>query len=344
MSSLRILIARPDRIGDVVLSTAIPREVKREYPDSYVVMLVREQTKDIFLHNPLVNEVITLDENGVEKSFSHLLMEIRSFSFTHAFMLLPNERINWLLFLSSIPNRVGVGHKLYQFLAFTKYVDRKKYIENRHESDYCLDMIRKLGIEPRSIVPEIYLSDAEKQEAENFRRSISSEKKIIGINTTSGGSTANLPLTEYSQLIKKLSAMKNIQVVVTDYNVPEQIENIPGVLFPVKNTSLRKLIKVVATLDILISASTGPMHVAAALKIPTLSVFCPLPACSPNLWGPLGNKSEVILPEANYCSNVCPGDPKKCAFEGAGGINHKNILTSLNKIFPELRINAESIL
>ncbi len=43
-------------------------------------------------------------------------------------MLLPNERLNWILFFSGIPNRIGVGHKLYQFLSFSKYVDRKKYI------------------------------------------------------------------------------------------------------------------------------------------------------------------------------------------------------------------------
>ncbi len=63
-------------------------------------------------------------------------------------MLLPNERLNWILFFAGIPNRIGVGHKLYQFLSFSKYVDRKKYIPLRHEADYCLDMIRKIGIEP----------------------------------------------------------------------------------------------------------------------------------------------------------------------------------------------------
>ena len=49
---LRILVARIDRIGDVVLSTPIPREIKRVYPDSFVSVLARHYTKDIYLNNP----------------------------------------------------------------------------------------------------------------------------------------------------------------------------------------------------------------------------------------------------------------------------------------------------
>jgi heptosyltransferase-2 len=67
------------------------------------------------------------------------------------------------------------------------------------------------------------------------------------------------------------------------------------------------------------------MHICAALKIPTISLFCPLTACSPKLWGPLGNSAEIILPKENYCSNVCPGDPHICDFSGQGGINNNMV-------------------
>ena len=41
------------------------------------------------------------------------------------------------------------------------------------------------------------------------------------------------------------------------------------------------------------------MHICAALKVPTLTFFCPLTACSPKLWGPLGNRSDIVLPTPN---------------------------------------------
>jgi ADP-heptose:LPS heptosyltransferase len=68
-------------------------------------------------------------------------------------------------------------------------------------------------------------------------------------------------------------------------------------------------------LTVLVSSSTGPMHIAAALGVPTVSLFCPLPACSPALWGPQGNASRCLLPPEGYCQGRCPGDPKRCRLE-----------------------------
>lgn len=321
---LRILVSRIDRIGDVVLSTPIPREIKKIYPNSFVSVLVKKYTKDIYLNNPYVDEIIQYDgeDNSKLKSFWQLVSEIRSFKFTHAFMLLPNERLNWILFFSGIPNRIGVGHKLYQFLSFSKYVDRKKYIPLRHEADYCLDMIRKIGIEPKSLEPEIFLSANEKTKHDEIKKKLAPNGELlIGINTTSGKSSPNLTVKEYRKLIVRLSEEKNIRVVVTDDNPPDEIKNIERVIYPNIGLSLRESIINFSTLDVLISASTGPMHICAALKVPTISMFCPLPACSPKLWGPLGNKSKIILPEEKYCSTVCPGDPHVCDFSGKGGID-----------------------
>jgi len=322
MNRIRLLITRIDRIGDVVLSTPIPREVKRKYPNSFVAVLVRDYTKDIYKNNPHVDEIIVYNKNENDFSFWQMMKRLRKYKFNHAFMLLPDERLNWLLFFSSIKNRIGVGHKLYQFISFTKYINRRKYIPLRHEADYCLDMIRKIGIEPQSINPEIYLSNNEKHKVSEIKKMLSNNKKtIIGINSTSGNSAPNLQPEEYKKIINKLLKIDNIKVVITDYNPPAELLNINRVIYLNRGKRLRESILNFAAIDILISSSTGPIHIAAALKIQTISLFCPLTACSPKLWGPLGNNSEIILPQEGYCSIVCPGDPKKCDFTGDGGIN-----------------------
>lgn len=327
-SKLRILVSRIDRIGDVVLSTPIPREIKKAKPESLVAVLVRKYTRDIYLNNPHVDEIILFDgeDETNPKSFWNLVGEIRKRKFTHAFMLLPNERLNWILFFSGIPNRIGVGHKLYQFLSFSKYVDRRKYIPLRHEADFCLDMVRKIGIEPKSMEPEIFLSTEEIKKRDEIRKKLSPNKEIlVGINTTSGKSSPNLSIEEYGKLIVRLSEEKNIRVFVTDNNPPTELQNINNIFYPNIGLTLRESIINFSALDILVSASTGPMHICAALEVPTISMFCPLPACSPTLWGPLGNKSEIILPEENYCQTVCPGDPHICDFSGIGGIDSEKV-------------------
>lgn len=69
MKQKRILISRPDRIGDVILSTPIPRAIKKQFPGSFVALLLKEYTRDIYLNNPYVDEIITVDDL-IEKKVS----------------------------------------------------------------------------------------------------------------------------------------------------------------------------------------------------------------------------------------------------------------------------------
>jgi len=328
----RILVVRPDRIGDVVLSTPLPREIKKTYPDSFVAVFIRKYTRDIYINNPYVDEILLTDDydNGSLKTFWKKVNEIRSYGFTHSLALLPTQRLNYLLFFSGIPYRVGVGHRLYQFLTFTHYVSRKKYIPLRHEADYCMDLARKIGVEPELLDPEIFLNEEEKIQVNKVRNELLDGRKyLIGIHSTSGNSSPNWTPTNYLKLIGKLNKNNNISLVVTDNVIPEELKNLDGVKYSNIGKSLRESFLTFSALDVLVSASTGPMHVAAALKVKTISMFCPMTACSPKLWGPLGNKSKIILPEENYCSILCPGDPKKCYFEGKDGINPEKVFDIL---------------
>src|SRR3972149_7047450 len=178
----RILIIRPDRIGDVVLSTPIPREIKKFYPDSYIGVLLREYTKDIYVNNPNVDQIIIDLEKKDINSIIQLIKEIRSLKFTQAFMLLPTERMNWILFFSGIKVRIGVGHKFYQFITNAKSVYRRKYIPLRHESDYCADSLRKIGINVFSLDPEIHLSIEEVERSKELKNKICPNREfLIGI-------------------------------------------------------------------------------------------------------------------------------------------------------------------
>jgi len=69
MNQFRLLITRVDRIGDVVLSTPIPREIKRKYPDSFVAVLVRDYTKDVYTNNPYVDKIIVYNKDENDFSF-----------------------------------------------------------------------------------------------------------------------------------------------------------------------------------------------------------------------------------------------------------------------------------
>ena len=327
MRSKRILIVRPDRIGDAVLSTPIPRALKESNKNNFVAVLVRKYTKDIFLNNPFIDQIISLDDG---KSFFQKVKEIRSFNFSHAFNLLPTSTTNYLLFLSGIKLRIGVGHKFYQSITNTKSVYRRKYIPLRSEADYCFDMVRKIGIESKELKSEIFLSNEELEKVQDRKEKLNPENKIlIGLHVSSGNSAPNWKPNEYYELYAKLKSEENVEIIITDNN---EIEGFEKSLQPNLNQTLRESLINFASLDFLFSASTGPMHLAAALGVKTVSLFCPLTACSPILWGPVGNTSYNLLPESDYCKNKCPGNPKLCSFEGSKKLSASSVFEEIRSI------------
>jgi ADP-heptose:LPS heptosyltransferase len=201
-----------------------------------------------------------------------------------------------------------------------------------------MDLGRRIGVTDNNLTPELFPSDEEKQIA--LRRLISKginpSKAIVGINPSSGGSVPNWTPKRYIELI--LSLAERYQIVINiskkDVEIEKFLEPIlrPGIA--TDSGEIRELIALCAGMDVLVSSSTGTMHIAAALGIPTVSLFCPLTACSPQLWGPLGNRAEVILPGPNYCQVQCPRDPKICPLED---IEVATVVQRVEKILRERR-------
>ncbi|MFA8343005.1 MAG: glycosyltransferase family 9 protein [Rhodothermaceae bacterium] len=334
MTQKRILISRPDRIGDVVLSTGIPREIKSQFPDSFVAVLVRSYTKDIFQNNPFVDEVIIDDftpENKWE-GFWKRAKEIRKFQFTDALMLLPNERICYMLFAAGIKNRVGVGHKLYQMLTFSKFVSRNKYIPLRHEADYCMDLARSIGVKTDNYSSEIYFSDEEKNKINEVKKELLGDKKyLVGIHTTYRNSTPNIETEEYKRIIELLNEREDIQVIVTDNDVPHEIKRIKNVKYPNVNNTLRESIINIAALDLFFSTATGPMHIASACGIKTVTLYCYLTPCRPERWGPFHPDAVVVFPDQKNCDKICEHHPEVCKYKGDESLSAENITSKILK-------------
>ena len=57
---VRILLARTDRIGDVVLSTPAIKAVYDTYPNSYIAFMVQSYAKNAVSGNPYLDKVIVL--------------------------------------------------------------------------------------------------------------------------------------------------------------------------------------------------------------------------------------------------------------------------------------------
>jgi ADP-heptose:LPS heptosyltransferase len=328
--SRRILVIRPDRIGDVVLATPLIRAIRLAHPDCHLAAMVLPHTAPVLANNPHLNEIIT--DSPEATSLWQQSRRLRASRFDTALMLLPTKRHAWMLFFAGIRTRVGVGKKPYQSLTFMRTVSRNKYISGRHEADYCMDLGRLIGIEGDDLSVEV---SANSEDVSRVREKLPEGRRLVGICPGSGHSSPNWNVDAYTKLAGELLRDDDAHIVLVGGPNERHLADGFGAISPTRITNtigdtVSDLIATITCLDVLVSTSTGPMHIAAGVKTPTVSLFCPLPSCSPALWGPKGNRSEVVLPHDGFCQDQCPGDPKLCEFEG--GITVEAVAASVRKI------------
>lgn len=332
MMQKRILIIRTDRVGDVVMITPMIRELRRTFPDALISALTNTNTADILINNPGLNNIITDDLK--RESFRNSVIEIRKHKFTDGLLLMPTERAAYQMFLAGIKNRIGVGKKLYEVVTFMKSVSRNKYIPLRHEADYCMDLARAIGVTADNLTPEIFLTETEKEFGKNILQNLNvseNDFKII-IHTGSGNSSRNWSEEKYFELIKKI-LKKNInsKIILTAKEMSGSFKqsitalNDERIVFAVETINrLRDLICIIANADLLIAPSTGPLHLASALKVKTIGLFCHRPMNCVKHWGALGEKAVNLEVSKGYCDGHCSRDKEVCEFEE--GISTEQVL------------------
>lgn len=338
----KILIARTDRVGDVVMITPMIREIKKTYPDSFVAALVTDYTSDVLLNNPRLDAIIIDDLK--KESFWKTIKEIRRYKFTDGLLTWPMKRAAYQMFLAGVSNRIGVGRKLYEVITFMKSVSRNDYIPVRHEADYCMDLARKIGIVSNDLTPEIFVTEEEKKSAINFlsENGVSKDDTKIIIHTGSGHSSPNWSENKYFELTKDIltKAGSNSKFLFT---APEMSEELSGKLNSLNSDriidlsresfSLRELINIISVSEVVVSSSTGPMHLASGLGVSTVSIFCHNHTCRVDRWGALGNNAHNMEVSDEYCKNNCREIFENCQIESGIGTPAlvKEILSIINR-------------
>lgn len=307
----KILIVRTDRIGDVVLSIPMAELVKKKYPDCKISYFIRNYTSKLLKGNPFIYEVIIAEEENGEILFLKNLDKIKSKHFDVSIVVNPTFKIALLMFLAGIKNRIGTGYRWYSTLFNNKIYEHRKCGE-KHELEYNINLLAKLGIEPKKISDQFnfYLKIDESSSLKI--NSILSEKgykagnKIIIVHPGSGGSSVDLPKEKLIELTRLLSDIQNISVIITgskaesnlckEFEVNKSVINLSGEL------DISLLVALINKSDIFISNSTGPMHIAAALGVYVIGFFPKILACSEKRWGPYTEKKLIYIPTID-CSN-----------------------------------------
>jgi heptosyltransferase-2 len=304
---MNVMVVRLGGIGDGVLSLSVAAAIRKAFPESRVTMLSGEHAAPLFEHHPDVQRVKTARGDERIRDLIGLFRD----TVDAAVFLMPYRRLMWAAFLARVPIRVSTVYRWHSVLANRRIYQHRKHF-TKHEAEYNLDLLRGLGIDPGPLVPPVLVLTEPERHAGETRISVVSSPRIV---IHPGGVTSRRwSSRRYWELARRMAG-EGIGVVLTGSaeeravlieEVPEARHGMRGILNLMGQLTLRQLMGVVASVRAVVSGSTGPAHLAAALGVPTVSLFDPRRLSAPIRWRPLGN--GVVLQPA---VPACP----KCVFE-----------------------------
>ncbi len=299
----KILVSRTDGIGDLLLTTPLIHELKIKYPSVRLTVLASKYAGELLLNNPDVDNVIGYDKNGPKA----LLAVLKAEKFDTVIAVYPRPELAWLFFEAGIPQRYGTGSRLYSlFYNRPVWMSRKK--SGISEADYNIMTAGRLLGRVQAVKEYYYMTADERQKGAEYAEQKGLKPDFIIIHPGSKGSAWNLSWKAYGRLAVELLA-NGYRVLLTGGNaekdmllrIGDSIEKKDGLFVMDEELTMREFAGIISQASVLISGSTGPMHIAAALGVRTLSFFPPdrIAAMKPARWAPLGNKKVILQPEGN---------------------------------------------
>lgn len=313
-SHVRIIVSRTDRIGDVVLTLPLCA-LLRSRLHAEVLVLGRGYTRPLLEASSHVDAVLDWDEvaSGNVDQQRDFMKEARADAIVHVF---PRADIARAALAARIPLRIGTSHRWYHWLTCDALEHFSRKRSELHEAQLNVRLARRLlgpdipsladlapltAISPRVPVPP---SVASRLRTDRFR---------LVIHPGSSGSAREWPLAQWKVLAGLLDPQR-VQLIVTGsmtegVALREWIGTLPaGVVDLTGQVDLAGLIALLACANGLVAASTGPLHLAAAVGIHALGLFPATPPIHPGRWAPLGPRAEVLVAPAAELGAIAPAD------------------------------------
>jgi len=292
-----ILIVRPDRLGDVVLSTPVYESIKLSLPNARLTALIDKSNIGLLADNPNIDEVFAWDPKRPWKT----LCSLRRKKFDLAFTLNKTFSATTSLFTLTSGAKYRVGYKQTQNAwMHDVQVDIDK--EPRHEIENNLELLKAVGL--RKIVqnPKLYFNEKEagKITALLKEKNRYPDRPLVLIKPGTRVPEWGWRLEKFQAVTNHLLKTKTAEVflisgpgeeAMTDRFI-RAMETPPVRLPPL---SIKELALVIQKSDLLFCNHTGIMHLASAVQTPVLAIFKHGEIAR---WGPY-NTTSIILEERN---------------------------------------------
>ncbi|MBL7543880.1 MAG: glycosyltransferase family 9 protein [Bdellovibrionaceae bacterium] len=305
----RILFIRLDKIGDLICTLC-----SDDHPD------LKEYSKDWLISKGLEfipehavpkRRFATLTKNW--EGFKDLFAYLKDHHFDASVSFQCPWWVHFLLFYFRIPIRVGVLSQWHSFLFLNAGIRQKRSQALHHEADYNFELVdtlaHKLKNDPSPRKPfsrkaPILQLEAGMNEILLHKWHLKPKSYFI-VHPGMAGSSLNWPQDRYIDFIRSFhTAYPEIKIVMTgtiadsEY-LDEILSRFEGQNFFLNlqgKLNSYELLSLLSSSQGILAPSTGVLHLAAALGIPTFGIFSPIKVQHPTRWAPRGKKTKTYMP------------------------------------------------
>ena len=278
-----VLFLRYDRIGDMVITTPVFREIKLVYPHIKITVIASTANQDVLTNNPYVDNIITNHKNNLLSDLSSLLklrkqkfdvcIEFDHSVIPHAIIRLKVIKPKKVISVKK-DGRYGVDGS--ELLMYDFYTEKPS---NAHFRDIWLATLTPFGVKPKSNVYDLFITDTQQKQAQNFIKQYSS-KFLVGINLEGAVKGKKIKFSELWQICQGLhKANNNIQVIIltTPGNLQSIYEKVTEssldyVVTSYKTDIILDAAALISQLDLIITPDTSIVHIASAFNKPIVTI------------------------------------------------------------------------
>lgn len=333
---MHIIISRTDSIGDVVLTLPVAGMLKKKYPDARISFLGRYYTKPVIRLSKFIDNFLNWDEIEHLAS-SERIAYLRGLKADWIIHVFPNKKLCRDAKKAGIQNRVGTSHRTFHWTTCNKLVAFTRKKSDLHEAQLNCKLLSPFGID----VPELeeikdYYEFFQPVLVDKIARLLDSKRKNIVLHPKSKGSAREWGLDNFDKLIQLLP-VEHYKIFISGTTEEgklmsdllnknrEKITDLTG------KFSLDEFIAFLAEADAIIAASTGPLHIAAALGTLAIGIYPPIRPMHPGRWAPIGNKTEVFVKAIDECNDCRKNKDCHCIRE----ITATGVAERLKQLLPD---------
>jgi lipopolysaccharide heptosyltransferase I len=329
----RILMIKPSSLGDIVHALPALNLLRMRYPSSEIHWLVSSAFSGLLDRHPQLNGLFQFDRRRSEKSLSatkdravelrSLSSQLRDAGFDLVLDMQGLFRSGWFASRTRAPIRVGfAAARECAGLFYTHRVPLRP--EEQHAVGRNLALLRYLGIATDEISFHFAIDDADRS---SVREMLAADQPYAVLLPGANWDTKRWPVEKFAQLVRPLRERFGLATVVAGASdAAELARQIDGSRNLAGRTTLPQLCALIEASALVIANDTGPMHIAAAMNKPLVTMFGPT---NPHRTGPYARSSSVVRLEI-ACS---PCYARNCS--------HRTCLESLDGAHVLARVESQ---